>query len=303
MLPLLWMIHAFADDTACPTGTERGEDTEGNCCWPGQVWNGAACAGPPSECPEALRLGPEDCLRLACPSALTWVAPGVCCLTGQSWDVTQGACIGTPQCPPGSLLIPGTTTCRSPDGGVVGGLAGAVIPAPPLLGAGSGRFTMIPLGEPTGVEGGTCPAGQHPSGNNAHCCWQGQGWSTTATACVGPPTCPSETWRHDGGCATDARPDEPAVRVLWSDVHVLTKIPPKRPKNPVWPPGESVLCVVRFKVDRAGVPTSVTPLTCPKDFVAATLEAAQAWRFSPHLDDEGKPVAFQLDQGFQYPHP
>ncbi|MCB9669683.1 MAG: hypothetical protein H6736_23140 [Alphaproteobacteria bacterium] len=58
----LWVFAtiALAQD-ACPAGQVRSEFTLGNCCWPGQAWNGKACVGIP-RCPEGMKTLPDRCV-------------------------------------------------------------------------------------------------------------------------------------------------------------------------------------------------------------------------------------------------
>ena len=57
----LFVLTALAQDP-CPEGQERSEFTHGQCCWPGQAYNGKACVGIP-KCPEGLRTLPDRCAK------------------------------------------------------------------------------------------------------------------------------------------------------------------------------------------------------------------------------------------------
>ena len=50
-------------DARCPAGKEIGADTNGNCCWPGQVWSKSvnACRGIPT-CVPGLKVSGENCV-------------------------------------------------------------------------------------------------------------------------------------------------------------------------------------------------------------------------------------------------
>lgn len=51
---------------------------------------------------------------------------------------------------------------------------------------------------------GACPAGQERSEDtDGHCCWPGQGWSTSRGVCVGTPVCPAGLVATDAGCACE----------------------------------------------------------------------------------------------------
>src|SRR5438105_1127597 len=53
----------------CPTGQAITLDTDGHCCWPGQVWSHsrAICVGIP-ECPPGFAVDGEECLApSSCP--------------------------------------------------------------------------------------------------------------------------------------------------------------------------------------------------------------------------------------------
>ena len=85
---------------ACPTGMEKGPDTAGNCCWPGQAWNGARCVGKPSSCPVGFVREGDACEIPSCAENLVRMTDGVhCCWPNQAWSSGQNRCVGTPSCP------------------------------------------------------------------------------------------------------------------------------------------------------------------------------------------------------------
>lgn len=45
----------------CPSGQVRSDFTQGQCCWPGQAWDGKACVGIP-RCPEGMKTLPDRCV-------------------------------------------------------------------------------------------------------------------------------------------------------------------------------------------------------------------------------------------------
>lgn len=87
----------------CPAGQARGADTEGHCCWSGQVWTNSCCVGRPTGCPEHYQATSEGCVLPACSEGRIRMADGVhCCYAGQGWSSQRNVCVGTPtNCPPG----------------------------------------------------------------------------------------------------------------------------------------------------------------------------------------------------------
>jgi formylglycine-generating enzyme required for sulfatase activity len=57
LLPAPTWADIGGDDHPCPSGQLRNEDTDGECCWPGQAWSAIKdeCVGRP-ECPEGFRI-------------------------------------------------------------------------------------------------------------------------------------------------------------------------------------------------------------------------------------------------------
>lgn len=98
-----------ASGTGCREGMTITADTRGNCCWPGQVWSAGkqSCVGVP-QCPAPLVASGEECVPAAaagCRSGQTITADtaGHCCWAAQAWSQSRQACVGIPQCPPGSV--------------------------------------------------------------------------------------------------------------------------------------------------------------------------------------------------------
>ena len=113
---------ASAAPTACPAGQVKNEDTDGNCCWPGQGWKKSEkrCIGAP-QCPSGLVASGEKCVAAAkrparpslasqeeqespapraaeparsCPSGMAWI-PGGSFTMGQRGDTVtvKGFCL------------------------------------------------------------------------------------------------------------------------------------------------------------------------------------------------------------------
>ena len=84
----------------CPDGQTITADTQGQCCWPGQAWNGNRCVGLPTSCPEGLLASDRQqaCVSGECPEHMIETG-GECCWPGQAWSTAQNACLGTPECP------------------------------------------------------------------------------------------------------------------------------------------------------------------------------------------------------------
>ena len=86
-------------DAACPIGQVRNEDTDGECCWPGQAWSiiQDRCVGL-ADCPEGYGADEsgEDCAKGNCPAGQSPDGAGHCCWPGQSF--VGGACEGEIVC-------------------------------------------------------------------------------------------------------------------------------------------------------------------------------------------------------------
>ncbi len=107
LLPLLWIVTAQpaavvqGDDFSCPRGQVRNEDTDGECCWPGQAWSMIQdrCVGL-ADCPEGFTADEsgEDCVRGSCPAGQVPMdlMGAHCCWPGQVWE--DDACTGEPAC-------------------------------------------------------------------------------------------------------------------------------------------------------------------------------------------------------------
>ncbi len=114
VLALVGVLATPADVAAqgCPAGQLRHADTEGNCCWPDQAWNGSRCVGAP-DCPAGMAAVGDTCEASRCPGAQVPIGDiccesgqiasrGNCCWPGQGWLSSKGRCVGTPTCPPGT---------------------------------------------------------------------------------------------------------------------------------------------------------------------------------------------------------
>ena len=93
----------------CPPGRAVSDETEGHCCWPGQVWarSRSVCVGIP-ECPSGLVVDGESCAPPPrCPPAqrVTDDTVGHCCFPGQAWSRRRAACVGIPQCERGLVAV------------------------------------------------------------------------------------------------------------------------------------------------------------------------------------------------------
>jgi hypothetical protein len=102
-------LAAAVPTTACPGGRAISDETDGHCCWPGQVWakSRAACVGIP-ECPAGLAPVGESCVGPdPCPKGqrITDDTDGHCCFPGQAWSRRRAACVGIPQCEEGQVAV------------------------------------------------------------------------------------------------------------------------------------------------------------------------------------------------------
>jgi hypothetical protein len=98
------LLFATAAGAQCPPGQLVGDDTQGHCCWPNQVWSSASntCRGIPI-CPAGFTTDKESCAR-HCPDgqAVSADTQGQCCWPGQAWSAHRGVCVGIPSsCPDG----------------------------------------------------------------------------------------------------------------------------------------------------------------------------------------------------------
>jgi formylglycine-generating enzyme required for sulfatase activity len=85
----------------CPVGQVATEETQNQCCWPGQGHNGKKCVGKVSACPDGFALSEDEteCTLLACKPGQKRVSDIYCCWPEQGY--AEGACVGAPSCPSG----------------------------------------------------------------------------------------------------------------------------------------------------------------------------------------------------------
>ena len=106
---------AAKEEVKCPAGQSVGAETEGHCCWTGQVWGGGQCRGVPTSCPDGLQTDGESCAQAACDEGKEQVSGANCCWPGQVWSKTRSQCVGIPRCPSG--LEANGEECGAPRGG------------------------------------------------------------------------------------------------------------------------------------------------------------------------------------------
>ena len=103
----------------CAGGMERGPDTAGQCCWPGQAWlsSQGKCIGAPTSCPEQHQARGEACELISCDAgkARSRDTAGRCCWPGQAWSTSQSRCIGTPASCPSGFTATGDSCARPID--------------------------------------------------------------------------------------------------------------------------------------------------------------------------------------------
>jgi hypothetical protein len=105
--------HAAPAASSCTGGKETSADTDGHCCWPGQVWSRNRCVGVPTSCPSRLTVNAagESCDLPTCLKGQNRADDGVnCCWPGQGWSRSRSICVGVPQCPKG-MEIEGGDHC------------------------------------------------------------------------------------------------------------------------------------------------------------------------------------------------
>ncbi len=168
----------------CPAGQSVGPDTEGRCCWPGQVWQDR-CVGRPSACPDGMAAKGDRCVEQACAPGMERPANSPqCCWPGQAFSKSRKVCVGTPtRCPDNTTANAETETCE-PN-------------ARPSAAATSNSTTRDPSDPPR------CPPGQSVTQFTAgHCCPAGNRWSPIRESCAPqsgvavPPAAPSG-WSQD----------------------------------------------------------------------------------------------------------
>lgn len=169
MFLLLFASLSFAKDT-CPAGTLITPDSLGHCCWDGQAWNGAVCAGLPLACPVGYRVETwsQTCTANACEAGQLNVDTLHCCWPAQNWDSTSETCVGRPQCPAGYEPL-GDSSCLPSN--AMGGLIGMAGPQRPPVDT---------------ARVADCPSGQQLAADDAHCCPPGDAWSSARGTCVSP---------------------------------------------------------------------------------------------------------------------
>ena len=93
---------------SCPEGQKISSDTAGQCCWPGQSWNGERCVGEPTSCPAGFVASGEAqaCVLPDCVAGRVRASDGIhCCWPEQAWSSSQDSCIGLPACPAGTIAM------------------------------------------------------------------------------------------------------------------------------------------------------------------------------------------------------
>lgn len=158
----------------CANGQAIGPDTDGHCCWSGQVWQ-QRCVGRPSACPQGWAAKEEQCVESPCEPGLERTAAstgGRCCWPGQAWSKSRNACVGTPaRCPQGMKVDADAEVCR---------------PVTPRN-AEENKKTAATA---------QCPPGQTVTPDTAgRCCPPDNRWSAIRAACVAkrrppPPAAP-----------------------------------------------------------------------------------------------------------------
>jgi len=92
-----------AKKPSCPEGQSITDDTDGHCCWAGQVWSEEQCVGRPTECPAGYEVTAASCRLQECREGQERIDDLYCCWPGQVWSSTRAECVGTPTCPGGTV--------------------------------------------------------------------------------------------------------------------------------------------------------------------------------------------------------
>ena len=184
---------AAAPAVTCPNGQSVGPDTEGHCCWGGQVWQDR-CVGKPSACPGGWVVKGDQCVEKPCDAGMDRVN-GHCCWPGQAWSKSREVCVGTPsRCPANMTADADAESCKAPP---------PVVKSPPADAAGQAKAG----------DAAKCPRGQTIAPDTAgHCCPAAQRWSPVRNTCTprgpGEPV-PSDSDAEDAP-AEKAPPPPPA---------------------------------------------------------------------------------------------
>ena len=197
-----------AGQRPCPPGKARGVDTAGQCCWPGQAWNGSACVGTPT-CPTQFHPAGNDCVLAACQEGMIRESVhNQCCWPGQAWMVSSNKCIGDFTCSPG--LVPNGNDCtKSPTCDTGQQLTSDKLHCcwPGQYWSGPNRAcTGLPTECPSHLVARdsaclappTCLGGKELTQDRTGCCWPGQQWDRGQ--CSGVVTCPSHQVFRNGTC-------------------------------------------------------------------------------------------------------
>jgi hypothetical protein len=79
------------------------------------------------------------------------------------------------------------------------------------------------------------------------------------------------------------------------EVRVRSRVKPDYPVGAQGRYSADVMCVLRLRIDTAGLVTAVTPRGCPADFVESATAAARQWTFYPCIGLSGVPIPVQFD--------
>ncbi len=179
----------------CPNGQSISPDTDGHCCWTGQVWQDR-CVGRPTACPDGSVVKGDQCAEKGCDPGMERVGAGgqtACCWPGQAWSKSRNLCVGTPtRCPDGMGVDPDGESCKAK--AAPPPVVAKPKPAEDVRGAKQADSTKCPPGETISPD------------TSGHCCPPDNRWSLTRGACV------SKDSGKQGSGASNGNEEQPASK-------------------------------------------------------------------------------------------
>ena len=161
ILSLALSLLLGASPSACVEGQSITPDTDGHCCWAGQVWSDGKCVGVPTTCPEGTAVKGQKCEAQPCGEGMVRASDKLhCCWPGQGYSKLRAVRVGVPTSCPTGMTIAGESC----------------------------------------LQAAACAEGKVPTPDRLHCCWPRQSWSAGRNACEGTPSCPAGSLAKGDDC-------------------------------------------------------------------------------------------------------
>jgi len=94
---------------------------------------------------------------------------------------------------------------------------------------------------------------------------------------------------------------ESSQSIHWSEVTIKRKQKPKFPQEAVQLNITEASCIVKFFIDKKGIPERVNIRNCPEIFHESVRKAAMTWRFHPvQIKEENVKATFMLRIKFRH---